>query len=280
MAHPHLREGDPMPRVLWCLLLASAACPPRAAGQDRSVGGDLNDLWRDARFIVTAPADASSGDLATTGILAGIAGTLLLADEPIHQWLHSDPFITKVIRPFDEDGPVAIMGRTWFFLLPLSAGFYGAGHLFDSTNMRDAGLGCATANVTTTLTRSLAALLIGRDRPGVHRGPFQFELFAFGDWNRRSFPGGHASNIMSCASFWAHRFDLGIAEPALWTLAGGIGVARVLDDAHWTSDTFVGMSYGYAVGRNIAHRFRHREAQRQTERSLQPGLVLRWKFTF
>jgi membrane-associated phospholipid phosphatase len=269
-----------MHRILWIALLASAACTATAAAQHRSAGDDLKDMWRDARFIVTSPAHASSRDLKTAGVLAGFAGALLLADEPIHQWLHTEPFITSVIRPFDEDGPVAIMGRTWFFLLPLSAGLYGAGHAFDSENLRDAGLGCATANVTTTLTRTLTALLIGRERPGVHRGPFRFELLAFGGWNERSFPGGHASNIMSCASFFAHRFDLGIAEPAVWMLAGGIGVARILDDAHWTSDTFVGMSYGYAVGRNIAHRFLDREAQRQAERSLAPGLTLRWKITF
>jgi membrane-associated phospholipid phosphatase len=269
-----------MQRTLLSAALASAACAATAAGQERSAGDDLNDMWRDVRFLVTSPAHASSGDLLMTAALGGVAGALLLVDEPIHQWLHTEPFITNVIRPFDEDGPVAIMGRTWFFLLPLSAALYGSGHIFDSGDLRDAGLGCATANVTTTITRSLAALLIGRERPGVHRGPFQFELFAFGGWNQRSFPGGHASNIMSCASFFAHRFDLGIAEPVMWALAGGIGVARILDDAHWTSDTFVGMTYGYAVGRNIADRFLDRESARRAERSLQTGLTLRWKITF
>jgi membrane-associated phospholipid phosphatase len=269
-----------MHRTWSGVLLASAACVAAADGQERSAGGDLEDMWRDGRFIVTAPASASAGDLKMAGVLAGIAGALLFVDEPIHQWLHRDPFVAKLIRPFDEDGPVAIMGRTWYFLLPLSAAMYGAGHAFDSDDLLDAGLGCATANVTTTLTRSLAALLIGRDRPGVHRGPFRFELLAFGGWDQRSFPGGHASNIMSCASFWAHRFDLGIAGPPLWALAGGIGSARVLDDAHWTSDTFVGMAYGFAVGRSIADRFLDRQAQRQAERSLQPGLTLRWKITF
>lgn len=269
-----------MYRIVWSTLLAAAVFSGAAAGQERSVGDDLTNMWRDARFIVTAPADASRGDLLTTAALAGIAGALLLVDEPIHDWLHSDPFVAKVIRPFNEDGPVAIMGRSWFFLLPLSAGLYGAGHAFDSDDLRDAGLGCATANVTTTVTRSLSALLIGRQRPLVHEGPFQFELFAFGGWNQRSFPGGHASNIMSCASYFNHRFDLGIAGPAVWALAGGVGVARILDEAHWTSDTFVGMAYGYAVGRNIADRFLDREAARDAERSLQPGLTLRWTITF
>ncbi|HSK20350.1 MAG TPA: phosphatase PAP2 family protein [Longimicrobiales bacterium] len=268
--HRFLRSG---------VLIGTVVSAP-AAGQDRSVGGDLKDLWGDARFIVGAPTHPSSGDMRTVAALGGIAGGLLLLDEPLHQWISSDPVAAKILRPFDESGPIAIMGRTWFFLLPLSAGLYGAGHAFDSHDLRNAGLGCATANLTTTVTRTLVALLIGRDRPGVESGPFQFELLAFGDWDRRSFPGGHASNIMSCASFFAHRFDLGIAEPAVWALAGGVGVARILDDAHWASDTFVGMAYGYSVGRNIAHRSMDREATRSTERSLQPGLTLRWTITF
>lgn len=167
-----------------------------------------------------------------------------MLDEPLHEWIRSEPFVTKVIRPFDENGPVAIMGRTWFFLLPLSAGLYVSGHAFDSENLRDAGLGCATANLATTLPRTMTALLVGRQRPLVNRGAFEFELLAFGGWHQRSFPGGHASNIMSCASFFNHRFDLGIAEPAIWALATGIGSARILDEAHWASDTFVGMAFG------------------------------------
>lgn len=269
-----------MHRIVCSMLVAAAASTGGLPAQERTVGGDLKEIWLDARSIVTAPADASAADLRTTAALAGIAGVLLLADEPIHDWLHSEPFVTKVIRPFDEGGPIAIMGRSWFFLLPLSAGLYGAGHVFDSGDLRDAGLGCATANVTTTVTRSLAALLVGRQRPLVHRGAFEFELFAFGDWNQRSFPGGHASNIMSCASYFNHRFDLGIAGPAVWALAGGVGLARILDEAHWTSDTFAGMAYGYAVGRGVAYRFLDREAARNAERSLQPGLTLRWKITF
>lgn len=270
-----------MHRIVMSALLAGAAWTGSAAGQDRSVGDDVKNILRDARFIVGAPTHATSQDLQTFGVLAAVAGSLLFfADEPIHEWLKAEPFVTRVIRPFDEDGPVAIMGRTWFFLLPLSAALYGAGHAFDSEDLRDAGLGCATSNVTTTLTRTFTALLIGRQRPLVGRGPFEFELFAFGDWNGRSFPGGHASNIMSCASFINHRFDLGIAEPAIWALAGGIGTARILDQAHWTSDTFVGMAYGYSVGRNIAHRSIERRDARRTERAAPAGLTLRFRIAF
>jgi membrane-associated phospholipid phosphatase len=269
-----------MQKLMLSALLACAAAAAPAAAQDRSVGEDMKNVLRDARFIVGAPTHATSDDLVTAGALAAVAGSLLFVDEPIQRWLQTDPFVARAIRPFDEDGPVAIMGRTWFFLLPMSAALYTAGHAFDSDNLRDAGLGCMTSNLTTTLPRTLTALLIGRQRPLVNRGAFEFELLAFGPWEQRSFPGGHASNIMSCASFFNHRFDMGIAGPAIWVLAGGVGTARILDDAHWTSDTFVGMAYGYSVGRNIALRSsERRDAREAAERTL-PGLTLRFRIAF
>ena len=239
----------------------------------------LRDAGADAWFIVRSPLSATGGDLATAGMIAlGSAGLAVFADEPLHQWIHTDPLPVRLLAPFRESSPISIVGRTWFFLLPLSAALYGAGHMFDSTDLRDAGLGCFTSNLTTTLTRTSLTHLVNRARPGVHEGAFQFELFAFGPWERRSFPGGHASNVMSCASYFNHRFDLGLAGPPIWAIASGVGLARMADDAHWASDTFIGMAYGYAVGRNVAHRILDRRAQ-PTERSLQPGIGVRLRIT-
>lgn len=258
--------------------LSLVAAP--AAAQDRSVGRDLKDFGSDAWYIISSPAHASGADLRTAGLALAGTGVALLLDETVHDWLQTAPLMGSVLAPFRVTGPLSVMGRTWFFLLPLSLTLYGAGHAFDSADLRDAGFGCATANLTTTLTRTSLALLIGRARPSVRQGPFVFELLAFGDWDHRSFPGGHASNIMSCASYFNHRFDLGIAEPVIWAVAGANGVARMIDEAHWLSDTFVGMTYGYAVGRNIAHRYVERAARREAERSLRPGIQLQWKITF
>lgn len=269
-----------MGRNVTCTVFAGLLVVAPVAAQDRSVGEDVKNFGRDAWFIVSSPAHASRDDLATLGIATAATGFTLLLDEPIHEWMHTDPFVAKALGPFGPTSPVSLIGRTWFFLLPLSIGLYGAGHAFDSPDLRDAGLGCATANVTTTLTRSATALLLGRMRPRVHKGAFRFELFAFGVWDQRSFPGGHASNIMSCASYFNHRFDLGIAEPAIWAVAVAVGAARVIDEAHWTSDTFSGMAYGYAVGRNVAGRHLDRVEQARAEQSLQPGVHIGWKITF
>jgi hypothetical protein len=65
---------------------------------------------------------------------------------------------------------------------------------------------------------------------------------------------------MSCVSFWANRFEMGVAEPALYAAALGAGWARVLDGAHWPSDTVFGEVYGWAIGKGVADRYLQRNA--------------------
>ncbi|CAN5699432.1 phosphatase PAP2 family protein [soil metagenome] len=264
------------------LLSAAVGCllmPAAAAAQDRSVRSDLGNVLDDVWYVVSAPGHATSADFQTAGLIAGGFGVLLLlVDEPLQQWLRDNPnsLVVQAFSPFREHSPVSLIGRTRQFLLPLSAALYGAGLAFDSGDLRDAGIGCAATNLTTTLTRSLTSLLIGRLRPGSNGGAFVFEPLAFGDWEMRSFPGGHASNVMSCASFFNNRFDLGLAGPAVYGLAAGVGAARIVDEAHWASDSFVGMAYGYSVGKAMAARYSNREA----ERTMQPQLTLGWRIAF
>ncbi|HUF49614.1 MAG TPA: phosphatase PAP2 family protein [Longimicrobiales bacterium] len=254
-----------------------------AAAQDRSVKYDLEHVFRDSWFIVSAPTHATASEWRTAGVAAGTFGVLLLVDEPVQEWLRAHPgsLIHRVLGLVGEDSPLNLAGRTRQFLIPLSTVLYTAGWAADSDGLKDAGLGCLGSNLTTTVSRSAVSLLIGRLRPRNDGGAFRWELLGgVGSWDMRSFPGGHAANALSCASYFNHRFDLGIAGPAIYALAGGISLARTVDEAHWTSDTFAGMTYGYAVGRGVASRYRERSVERQAEQSMQPRLSLGWRITF
>ena len=269
-----------MCRVLLPAAALISLLPAPVTAQERSVKYDVEHVFRDAWFIVSAPTHATEADWKTTALLTGGVAASMLLDEPARDVLQADPRSTlrRVLSLFGESSPVNLYGRTKF-LLPLSAALYGAGWAADSNDLRDAGFGCLTANVTTTLTRVVVSSVTGRARPSEDRGAFDFELFAgFGNWPRRSFPGGHGANAFACTSFWANRFDLGIAEPALYAVAAGTSFARVADDAHWLSESFTGMAYGYAVGKGVAGRYLQRERER--ERSVQPTLYLVWRITF
>lgn len=254
--------------LAWSAPAAAQVVVVRDTVRDRSVRSDVENILEDGWRVVTGPTRASSEDWATAGIIAGGFGALLLVDGAVYRWVQDNPesVVLKVIGPFREGSPLEALGWTKF-LTPAAALAYASGLAFDNDDLRDAGLGCVTANLTTTVPRLAFSYIFGRLRPRSGADPYVFELFTAPEWEMRSLPGGHASNAMSCASFLNHRFDMGVAEPVVYTLAGGIGVARVVDGAHWPSDTFLGMSYGFGVGRALAGLSADRAAGRE------PGTV-------
>jgi membrane-associated phospholipid phosphatase len=188
----------------------------------------------------------------------------------------NSPFLAP-FHLFGESSPLNLLGRT-FVLQTVSLAMYAAGHAFDEPDLRAAGFGCTASNVSTTLSRGAISLLLGRQRPREGGGPYVLEPLAFGDWSMRSFFGGHAANIMSCASFWNHRFDLGAAGPAVYAAAGLVGGARVVDEAHWLSDTILGLAYGFAIGKGVAARSRARSPEAQIMEAA--GVTVGWQIRF
>ena len=79
---------------------------------------------------------------------------------------------------------------------------------------------------------------------------------------------------MSCITFWNRRFDLGLAEPVLYGLAGAVGAGRIIDEAHWTSDTVFGLGYGHAVGRDVARQQQDREPRVLVPSALVVGFTI------
>lgn len=131
-------------------------------------------------------------------------------------WIRAHPTAVPLrpFQPFRGSSRLGLVGRS-FLLAPMSASLYAAGLAFDSEALRDAGLGCAASNAATTLAREIVTRIAGRPRPLLREDALRFEPFAFTDWDYRSFPSGHAANMMACVSYWDHRFDLGPAQPLL-----------------------------------------------------------------
>lgn len=259
----------------WICAAALLSAVTGAEAQEKSVGRDLEAAAKDMLWVWSSPARTDRQDLEGLGLVAAASGVSLLFDEQVRRWAMANPdaLPVRVLTPFRESSPINLVGRTKF-LQPVSAAMYLAGWALDEPDLRAAGIGCFATNVSNTLSRTLMALLLGRKRPQMEEGAYQFEPLAFGEWENRSFPGGHAANAITCMSFWNHRFDLGAAEPFLYMLGGLVGFARILDDAHWTSDTIVGLSFGYAVGKGVAGRQLGRRSD--TEPVVQVGLRLRF----
>ncbi len=246
---------------------------------------DGERLADDVVHIWSSPFRATRSDLAVVGAVGvGLVG-LGLFDDEFQDWIRGNPdaLPVRALGPFQNPRPVSLLGYT-SYLLMLSAALYAGGLAFDSDDLRDAGVGCATADVSGTFARHLIARLLGRLRPEFTRNPYILRPFAWGDWPMRSFPGGHVANIMACSAFWNNRFDLGIAGPLLYVFGTAIGFGRVVDQAHWTTDTIFGMFFGWAVGRAVAGRFNGRDGSPATLAAARspssPRFTIGWRITF
>lgn len=255
------------------VLALTVLLPPQAApGQ---VGRELNNAAKDVVHVWTSPARLDVSDLPGIATLMGATGVALAVDEPTWRWLraHPEAVPVRILAPFREGRPLNLLGRS-YFLVGTSAALFLAGVLDDDVALRDAGRGCATSVIATTFSRHLLARMLGRARPRDDRGALVIRPLAWGDWAMRSFPGGHGANAMSCVTFWNRRFDLGAAEPVLYGVAAAVGVGRVVDEAHWTSDTVFGLGYGHAIGREVARQQQRRNRDQESQPALQVGLVI------
>lgn len=276
-----IRRRIPAAAIALGMIVALAAPVAGQGGADaRSTPGDFEYAARDILHVWSAPFHSNRGDWRTALLVGAATGATMSVDAPVQAWVQERRrgLPLNALRLFGEDSPLNLYGRT-HLLAPASVLLYLSGVVFDEAGLRDAGIGCLTANITNALSRRAVAVVVGRARPQEERGPFDFRVPNIGgSWEIRSFPSGHGANAMACTSFWTRNFDLGIAEPLLWTLAGAVGFARMADDAHWLSDTLFGMSWGIAVGKAVAVRYDDREENVVAHVQAQPLLVFRLTF--
>ena len=263
---PRMRFRTLALAVLLGAPVLGAAAPAPAQRTFRTIGTDIRNGLGDIWYVWSSPFHASGRDWLLAG--ASLAGTAAIsaADEDIHRWIveHPRSEAIRVLYPLRErdDFGMYNFGGTKR-LHPAAGALYLLGFVLDKPGLRDAGVGCLAAQQAGGLPRGLLYRVVSRPRPYIAPTDAYDLRFEYREWPYRSFFGGHAANIMSCAAFWNERFHLGVAEPAIYALAAGIGLGRMADGRHWTSDTALGFIVGYAVGMNVGRRSRLRaEAKR------------------
>jgi membrane-associated phospholipid phosphatase len=235
----------------------------------------------DVLAVFASPFQGSGKDYLTAALLLGGAGLISLADDPIGKWIYENPDATAldVLKPFREDSDTRLVdlggGRHLAVL-------YGVGYLVGlvsgSETIRDGAVGCAAAEKTNGLIRNYVYKGVSRERPlfrviegndtTVRRGdPHHFAFPGTDSWYDNSFFGGHGANIMSCVSFFNHRFEMGLVEPVLWTVAAGVNIGRLADQRHWPSDVAFGAVFGFAIGKYVAERQLARAERRAAQRN-------------
>jgi membrane-associated phospholipid phosphatase len=248
------------------ILLASSARDAGAQRTLRTIGSDVANGVGDMLYVFSSPVRANGRDWARAGLAGGIVVVAGLADRELNRWMVDNPSSVAMdgLKPFreDQDVPFVDLGSPKR-LLPVTGAAYVIGFIADSRALRDAAMGCASAHQGVAAIQSLALHVVQRERPLTADGDPYDMTWGSGPWDRHSFFSGHASNVMSCVSYWNERFEMGAAEPALYAIALGIGLGRMADQRHWASDIAAGTILGYAVGSTAGRRARKR-AERES----------------
>jgi membrane-associated phospholipid phosphatase len=258
------------------MLVAAGSSMAGAQSVGRMLEYDIRNGVKDMVAVWGTPFHASGRDWLIAGGVLAAGAAMTPWDDNIDRWFlaNQNSNTWSVLKELRQGG-VAFSGKT---ITPVVAGLYVVGLATKNERIRDGVWGCAASYASSSIARNYVMYqVVGRVRPDSARShpdnyvptptkegdQYKFDAFPGNEWGKHSLPGGHVANIAACASFLGNRFDMGYAEPIGYLVAAGVGIGRLVDRRHWTSDTFVGAVYGYAVGKEIARRsLRRREEEK------------------
>lgn len=200
-------------------------------------------LWDDTKETATGPLHWDADEWRNFGLITGgLAITVAFLDKPIRDAAQrsrsssADDFF----RNIEKFG-------TKQYGLPVLIGFYAVGAAADDYNAKTVALDGFSASVISSLTTSIFKGIAGRARPNSGLGPHHWNPFG-GD---QSFPSGHATGAFAFASVIAGHYDSPWVATTAYTIASLVGVARIEQDAHWTSDVIAGGLIGGLIGHHL-----------------------------
>lgn len=241
------------------------------------------DIWA----VFTSPVDATGKDWLLAGATLGAAAAISPLDDDIDRWAvrSRDSRFFRMLGPVRRGGAAYGGNR----LVPVAGAVLIGGYIAKDQRIRDGVFGCAASYAANSQIRhQVFYRFVQRTRPvpgkddaltaPPARQGDQYDIaLSLGDssWGNNSFPGGHVANIMTCATFLNTRFDMGLVEPVLYGFAAAVGVGRIADRGHWTSDQVVGTVFAYAIGREVALRQRKRLERNRAEGVVEASAIPR-----
>jgi hypothetical protein len=281
-----------------CSLGTPVGAQSVAKSLETHVRNTVGDIWA----VWTSPVRGTGSDwLVALGAIGGSAA-LTVVDDDLDRWIvkHQDARAWGPLKEVREGG-IAFSGRT---ITPVAVGALVLALATNNQRLQEGLFGCLASYTSTSVMRNFVFYrLVSRMRPDSGRNPppsppasegdqYDFGFPGTSRWGEHSFPAGHVTNIMACASFLGHRFSMGLAEPAVYVLVAGVGTGRLIDRRHWLSDTALGLILGYAVGKEVALRSSRREERLSARTALRRsaeglsitptrnGVGISWQRTF
>ena len=251
---PPTAAAAPAPRQAARRAAVAAPEKRRAVGDGEFVDGiyALNgDYWigygTNAWRLVTSPLRYDRDDWIRVAVIAGITGTLILADDVLMD------FWQDTVRSGTTDDLA-----TAFEVFGQEEMIYGLASAYALAEV----LGMKREKATALLALESFALsgalvagmkwITGRERPDDADNAYDFKGPG-GAGTNASFPSGHTVAAFGAASVIAEMYgDKWPVVPWIaYTAATGTALSRVNNEDHWFSDVFAAGAIGYFVGKMV-----------------------------
>jgi membrane-associated phospholipid phosphatase len=182
------------------------------------------------------------------------------------------------------------------------AGLGAYGFIFKNEKMKTTTLLATQAYITAGALESVLKYLSGRTRPSFYGpnevarsrflGPFsKTGRDAGGRRTYSSFPSGHTTVAFAAATVYASEYKNKPIVPIIaYSAASLIGISRITENKHWSTDVLVGAAVGYLAGKQVVnnyHRFAKIKEDEKRKNTIsfhlnysyghwEPGLIYKW----
>ncbi len=210
-------------------------------------------LLKDTGHVLSAPIRWKMRDWALFGAdTAVVIGTAAVLDRPIQKVVQRNRgeaanTVASIFNPLGNEYALVIPG-----------GFYLAGMVWHDNKAKAVAQDSVAASlVEAGIITPTVKLVVGRSRPKEDEGAYRFNPFS----GQGVFSSGHTGEAFALASVIAEHYDPLWVKCTAYGIAGFVGFARVVDNAHFLSDVVAGALIGTAVGQAIV-RFNKQERLR------------------
>ena len=205
------------------------------------------NLLKDQVAIWTSPFRLRTSNVAGPVVLV-LATTVAITTDP--QVMASSRLEDAALNSHADTASQGLLGA--FVAMPV--GLYALGRLGHRPQAEETGILGGEAMVDSLAVNEVMKVVAGRERPTVDSAKGKF--FQSGVGTGSSFPSNHSILAWSSAAVLASEYPGPLNDIAIYGLATGVSVTRVLARQHFPSDVLVGSAVGWMIGRYV---YRHHQ---------------------
>jgi len=223
---------------------------PIAANEAVTIRDSPLNILKDQGAIWTSPFRLRERDLKWI-VPLGLATTVAIATD--HQVMSSE---ISHDPDFNHSNVLASDVLTGVFIAAPVA-LFGKGQFQQDAEARESGILSGEALLDGVVVEQGMKLIFWRERPSVDQAKGKF--FQTNVGVDSSFPSSHSVLSWSSAAVLAAEYPSGWEPVAIYTLATGVSLTRVLGQEHFPSDVIVGSAVGWMIGHYV-YRRHHRNS--------------------